>query len=130
MTNRQQQTKRPPAKKAAKPADAEAAVLEKIAAMPAPFSALGKRLHALFLRTVPALQPRLWYGMPAYQKDGKTVCFFRADKKWMTFGFTQEADLTLDAAAPHRFIQCAWFFTELDAATEAWLSALIQKVAK
>ena len=79
---------------AAKKADGEAAVLAKIAAMPAPYRAMGERLHALILRSAPALQPTVWYGMPGYAKDGKTVCFFRADKKYMTFGFTQEANLT------------------------------------
>ncbi len=77
----------------------EAAVLEKIAAMPAPFAAMGGGLHALILRSAPALQPNLWYGMPAYTKDGKTVCFFRADKKYMTFGLTQDANLTVEEGA-------------------------------
>ena len=72
-------------------------VLAKIAAMPEPFRAMGERVHALILRNAPALQPRLWYGMPGYAKDGTTVCFFRADKKYMTFGFTQEANLTPEA---------------------------------
>ena len=75
--------------------NSEAAVLAKIVAMPAPYRAMGERLHALILRSAPALQPALWYGMPAYAKDGKTVCFFRADKKYMTFGFTQDANLSL-----------------------------------
>ena len=76
---------------AARKATGEAAALAKIAAMPAPYRAMGGRLHALILRSAPALQPTVWYGMPAYAKDGKTVCFFRADKKYMTFGFTQGA---------------------------------------
>jgi hypothetical protein len=75
-------------------ANDEAAVLEKIAAMPEPYRAMGERLHALILRSAPALQPTTWYGMPWYAKDDKTICFFRADKKYMTFGFTQEANLT------------------------------------
>src|SRR5271157_660096 len=73
-------------------ADGEAAVLAKIAAMPAPYRAMGERLHALILRSAPALQPATWYGMPGYAKDGNTVCFFRADTKYMTFGFTLEAN--------------------------------------
>src|SRR5271167_1298662 len=85
------------AKPAAKKADGEAAVLAKVAAMPEPFRAMGERVHALILRNAPALQPRLWYGMPGYAQDGTTVCFFRADKKYMTFGFTQEANLTPEA---------------------------------
>lgn len=119
----------PAAKKANKQAEAEAAVLAKIAAMPAPFSAIGQRVHALILRSAPALQPRLWYGMPGYEKDGKTVCFFRADKKWMTFGFTQDADLTVKVGAPHQLIEAAWFFTALNDATEAKLAGLVRKVA-
>jgi hypothetical protein len=117
------------AKQSAKQAEAEAAVQAKIAAMPAPFSVLGERLHALILRSAPALQPRVWYGMPGYEKDGKTVCFFRADKKYMTFGFTQDANLTVDEGAPHQLIESAWFFTALDDATEAKLSDLVREVA-
>jgi hypothetical protein len=109
--------------------DAEAAVLTKIAAMPAPFSAVGERLHALISRSAPALQPKLWYGMPGYAKDGTTVCFFRADKKYMTFGLTQEANLTREEGAPHQLIPSAWYFTALDDATEAKLSAIVRKVA-
>ena len=80
-------TANPAAKKAAaRPgqradkADGEAAVLAKIAAMPAPYRAMGERLHALILRSAPALEPTVWYGMPGYAKDGKTVCFFRATR--------------------------------------------------
>ena len=129
-------TANPAAKKAAArtgpradKADGEAAVLAKIAAMPAPYRAVGERLHALILRSAPALQPTVWYGMPGYAKDGKTVCFFRADKKYMTFGFTQEANLTREEGAPHQLIESAWYFTALDDATEAKLSAIVRKVA-
>jgi len=108
-------------------AEGEAAVLAKIAAMPAPFRGMGERLHALILRSAPALQPALWYGMPAYAKDGKTVCFFRADKKYMTFGFTQEANLTREEGAPHQLLECAWYFTALDDATETKLSSIVRK---
>jgi hypothetical protein len=55
---------------AAKKADGEAGVLAKIAAMPAPYRAMGERLHALILRSAPALQPTVWYGMPGYARDG------------------------------------------------------------
>jgi len=114
---------------AAKEAAGEAAVLGKIAAMPEPFRAMGERLHALILRSAPALQPATWYGMPGYAKDGKIVCFFRADKKYMTFGFTQEANLTCEEGAPHQLIESAWYFTALDDPTEARLSAIVRKVA-
>ena len=109
--------------------NSEAEVLAKIAAMPAPFSAMGERLHALLLRSAPALQPTVWYGMPGYAKDAKTVCFFRADKKYMTFGLTQEANLTREEGAPHQLIESAWYFTALDDTTEAKLSAIVRKVA-
>jgi len=111
------------------PPDIDAAVLEKIAAMPKPFSAMGKRVHAIILRSAPELQPRLWYGMPAYAKEGKTVCFFRADKNYMTFGFTQEAGLAPEKGAPHQLIESAWYFTALDDATEAKLSTIVRKLA-
>jgi hypothetical protein len=122
----------PAAKKVAARADkvdGEAALLAKIAAMPEPYSTMGERVHALILRSAPALQPTVWYGMPGYAKDGKTVCFFRADKKYMTFGFTQEAGLTPEEDAPHQLIESAWYFTALDDATEARLSTIVSKVA-
>jgi hypothetical protein len=117
-------------RKAAKKAEGEAAALEKIAAMPAPFSAMGERLHALIVRSAPELQSTVWYGMPAYARDGKTVCFFRADKKYMTFGFTQDANLTREEGAPDQLIESAWYFTALDKATEARLSAIVRRVAR
>ncbi len=106
----------------------EADLLEKIAAMPAPFRALGERLHALVLRAAPALQPTLWYGMPAYAKDGKVICFFRADK-YMTFGLSDKANHALEAGAPHQLRESAWFFDAMDDATEAKLSAIVRKAA-
>jgi hypothetical protein len=123
----------PAASKAASPgikAGEEAAVRAKIAAMPEPWRAMGERLHAVIVRTAPSLEPKTWYGMPGYARDGKTVCFFRADKKWMTFGFTQEADLAPDPNAGHLLIECAWFFTALDEATEARLSNLVRQAAR
>jgi hypothetical protein len=106
----------------------EGAVLEKIAAMPAPYGSLGERLHALILRSAPGLQPVLWYGMPAYARDGKVVCFFRADK-YMTFGLTDKANHALEQSAPHQLRESAWFFTAMDEATEARLSAIVLKAA-
>jgi hypothetical protein len=116
-------------KNAPKKPGGEPAVLARIAAMPPHYRATAERLHALIVRAAPALQPATWYGMPGYTKDGKTVCFFRADKKYMTFGFTQEANLTPGDGAPHQLIECAWYFTALDDATEAKLSAILRKVA-
>ena len=109
--------------------EGEAAALAKIAAMPAPFSAMGERLHGLITRSAPTLQPTVWYGMPAYARDGKTVCFFRADKKYMTFAFTLEANLSPEEGTPHQLIASAWYFAALDDATEARLRALARKAA-
>jgi hypothetical protein len=104
------------AKPAAKKADGEAAVLAKIAAMPAPYRAMGERLHALILRSAPELKPTVWCGMPGYAKDGPVVCFFRADK-YMTFGLTDKANFTREEGAPDQLMGSAWFFTALDDAT-------------
>lgn len=112
----------------AKKADGEAAVLEKIAAMPEPYRAKGEHLHALILRSAPTLRPIVWYGMPGYAKDGPCLCFFRVDKL-MTFGLTEKANFTLAEGAPHQLMESAWFFTELDEATEARLSAIVRKAA-
>lgn len=124
MTRRATKTTNPAAKKA----DGEAAVLEKIAAMPEPYRAIGERLHALILRSAPELHPRVWYGMPGYAKDGPVLCFFRVDK-YMTFGLTEHANLTREEGAPHQLMGSAWFFTALDDATEAKLSAIVRKAA-
>ena len=115
-------------KEATKKADGEAAVLAKIASMPEPYRAMGERLHALILRSAPALRPTTWYGMPGYAKDGKVICFFRADK-YMTFGLTDKANLALEEGAPHQLRGSAWFFDALDDATEAKLSAIVRKAA-
>jgi len=109
-------------------ADGEAAVRVKIAAMPEPYRAMGERLHALIVRSAPGLQPTLWYGMPAYAKGGKVICFFRADK-YMTFGLTDKANHDLEAGAPHQLRDSAWFFSAMDDATEARLSAIVRKAA-
>src|SRR5512133_1459582 len=88
-------------------ADWEGAVLAKIAAMPEPDRAMGKRLHAIVKASAPALSPRLWYGMPAYAKDGKVVCFFQSAQKfntrYATFGFSDAANLDEGALCPTAF---------------------------
>lgn len=77
--------------------DEEGAVLAKIATMPAADRAMGERLHAMIKASAPVLSPKLWYGMPAYAKDGKVVCFFKAASKfntrWATFGFEDSANV-------------------------------------
>src|SRR6266704_6592016 len=78
-------------------ADGESAVLAKIATMREPDRAMAKRLHAIVKASAPALAPRLWYGMPAYAKDGKVLCFFQSGQKfktrYATFGFSDKANL-------------------------------------
>src|SRR5437868_976737 len=107
-------------------ADGESAVLAKIAAMPEPDRAIGERLHAIIKASAPALAPRTWYGMPAYAKDGKVVCFFQSAQKfktrYATFGFMHEANLDEGAMWPTAFA-----LTELTAAEEARIGALVKK---
>ena len=107
-------------------ADRESAVLAKIAEMPEPDRALGERLHAIIKASAPALSPRLWYGMPAYAKDGKVVCFFQSAEKfktrYATFGFMHEANLDEGAMWPTAFA-----LKELTAAEEARIGALVKK---
>jgi len=107
-------------------ADGESAVLAKIAEMPEPDRALGERLHAIIKASAPALSPRLWYGMPAYAKDGKVVCFFQSAQKfktrYATFGFNDAANLDEGFLWPTAFA-----LTELTAADEARIGALVKK---
>ena len=110
----------------AKKADGESAVLAKIAAMPGPDRALGERLHAIIKASAPALSPRLWYGMPAYAKEGKVVCFFQSAQKfktrYATFGFSDKANLDDGAMWP-----AAFALKELTAAEEARIGTLVKK---
>src|SRR5918996_5746783 len=107
-------------------ADGESEVLAKIAEMPEPDHAMAKRLHAIIKATAPALSPKTWYGMPAYAKDGKVVCFFQSAQKfksrYATFGFSDEANLDEGAMWPTSFA-----LTELTAAEEARIGALVKK---
>jgi uncharacterized protein YdhG (YjbR/CyaY superfamily) len=107
-------------------ADGESAVLAKIAEMPEPDRAMGERLHAVIKANAPALSPRLWYGMPAYAKDGKVVCFFQSahkfNSRYATFGFNDEANLDEGTMWPTSFA-----LTELTAADEARIGALVKK---
>jgi len=107
-------------------ADGESAVLAKIAAMPGPYRAMGERLHAIIKASASALTPRLWYGMPAYAKDGKVVCFFQSAQKfktrYATFGFSDKANLDEGAMWPTAFA-----LKELTAAEEARIGALVKK---
>jgi len=110
----------------AKKAEAESAVLAKIAAMPGPDRAIGERLHAIIKANAPALAPKLWYGMPAYAKEGKIVCFFQSAQRfktrYATFGFMHEAHLDEGAMWPTAFA-----LKELTDAEEARIGALVKK---
>jgi uncharacterized protein YdhG (YjbR/CyaY superfamily) len=101
-------------------------VLEKIAEMPEPDRVMAERLHAVIKASAPALSPRLWYGMPAYAKDGNVVCFFQSAQKfktrYATLGFSDKANLDEGAMWP-----TAYALTELTAADEARIGALVQK---
>ena len=112
--------------KGAKKADGESAVLAKIAEMPEPDRAMATRLHAIIKASAPALSPKTWYGMPAYAKDGKVVCFFQSAQKfksrYATFGFSDEANLDEGAMWPTSFA-----LKELTAAEEARIGALVKK---
>ncbi|MGH3079054.1 MAG: iron chaperone [Gaiellaceae bacterium] len=107
-------------------ADGERDVLAKIAEMPAPDRAMAKRLHAIVKASAPALSPKTWYGMPAYAKDGKVVCYFqdagKFKSRYATFGFSDEANLDEGAMWPTSFA-----LTELTAAEEKRISALVKK---
>jgi len=113
-------------KAAAEAADGESAVLAKIAEMPEPDRAMGKRLHAIIKASAPALSPRLWYGMPAYAKDGKIVCHFQDAQKfktrYATLGFSDAAHLDEGNMWPN-----AYALTKLTAADEARIGALVKK---
>ena len=107
-------------------ADGEGDVLAKIAEMPDADRAMAERLHAIIKASAPALTPRLWYGMPAYARDGKVVCFFQAAQKfktrYATLGFQHEANLDDGAMWP-----VAYALMELTAADEARIGALVKK---
>ena len=112
--------------KAAGGADGESVVLAKIAAMAEPDRTLGKRLHAIIRASAPGLTPRLWYGMPAYAKDGDVVCFFQCAQKfksrYATLGFSDKAHLDDGAVWPTSFA-----VAKLTAPDEARIGALVKR---
>ena len=107
-------------------ADGERDVLAKIAEMSEPERAMAERLHAIIKASAPGLSPKTWYGMPAYAKDGKVVCFFQSAGKfktrYATFGFSDEANLDEGTMWPSAFA-----LTELTAADEVRIGALVKK---
>ena len=110
----------------ARKADGESALLAKIAEMQGSDRAMAERLHAIIKASAPALSPKTWYGMPAYAKDGKVVCYFQSAGKfksrYATFGFSDEANLDKGTMWPTSFA-----LKELTAADEAKISALVKK---
>ena len=110
----------------AKKADGESELLAKIAEMQEPDRALAERLHAVIQTSAPALSPTTWYGMPAYAKDGKVVCFFQPARKfksrYATFGFNDTAKLDDGTMWP-----TAYALTELTADDEARIGALVKR---
>ena len=107
-------------------AGGESAVLAKIAEMSEPDRTMAKRLHEIIKASAPALSPKTWYGMPAYAKDGKIVCFFQSAQKfntrYATFGFNDTANLDEGALWP-----VAFALKELTATEEARISELVKK---
>ena len=107
----------------------ESAVLAKIADMPAPDRAIGERLHAIIRASAPDLSPKLWYGMPAYAKDGKVVCFFQGAQKfktrYATLGFSDRAALDEGHMWPTTFA-----LKELTADVEARVGALVKRAVR
>jgi uncharacterized protein YdhG (YjbR/CyaY superfamily) len=107
-------------------AEGESDVLAKIAEMAEPDRTMAGRLHEIIKASAPSLTPRLWYGMPAYARDGKVVCFFQCAQKfntrYATLGFSDTANLDEGAMWPTSFA-----LTELTAAEEERISALVKK---
>ena len=114
------------ARRGAAKADGERDVLAKIAEMPDSDRVMAERIHAIVKATAPDLAPKTWYGMPAYARDGKIVCFFQAADKfkarYATFGFNEDATLDDGTMWP-----TSWALTKLTAADEATIAALVKK---
>ena len=119
-------TKKTTSKKSTKKVDGESAVIAAIAEMPDDYRTMGERLHKLITDSAPDLTPRTWYGMPAYAKDGKVVCFFRGGDKfkerYMTLGFNDAATLDEGNLWP-----IAYALTRLTSAEEKRIGALVKK---
>lgn len=106
----------------------EKAMLAKIAELPEPDRAMAERVHAVITAAAPELSPKLWYGMPGYAKAGKVICFFQGAGKfktrYATLGFNDAANLDDGSMWP-----TSYALTELSAATEATIGALVKKAA-
>jgi hypothetical protein len=106
--------------------DGEADLLAKIAEMPEPDRGVAERIHAVVMASAPDLAPRTWYGMPAWAKDGKVLCFFtpaaKFKERYASFGFQAGANLDEGTMWP-----TSWALTDLTAADEAAIGALVRK---
>jgi hypothetical protein len=126
MKERAKELKAESRRKGAGKADGERDVLAKIAEMPEPDRAMAERLHAIITASAPGLSPRTWYGMPAYAKDGKVLCYFtpasKFKERYATLGFNAVANLDDGAMWPTSFA-----ITELTAADEARIGALVKQ---
>ena len=109
--------------------DGEKIVLSKIAAMPEPDRSLAKRIHSIIMKSAPSLSPKTWYGMPAYAKDDRVICFFQNASKfkarYSTLGFSDKANLDEDNMWPTSFA-----LKKLTPADEAKIAALVKKAIK
>jgi uncharacterized protein YdhG (YjbR/CyaY superfamily) len=110
-------------------ADGEKALLEKVAEMKGNDRAMAERLHAIIMAAAPSLSPKTWYGMPAYAKDGKIVCFFQSAEKfssrYATFGFSDEAKIDRGVMWP-----TSWALKELTAAEEKKIASLVKQAVR
>jgi uncharacterized protein YdhG (YjbR/CyaY superfamily) len=126
MKEHAEEIKRAGGKGAAKAADEAQACLDKIAEMPKPDRVIAERIHAIVTRTAPQLTVRTWYGMPAYVKDGKVLCFFKPAEKfkarYATLGFTDAAALDEGNMWPSEFA-----VSRLTAADEEKVAALVSR---
>lgn len=104
-------------------------VLAKIENFSDTYREVAQQLHQLITSTAPQLQPRLWYGMPGYalKADGPVVLFFREDK-YISFGFTESTNLTEIGSPDEGIVEVAWYFTKLDANSEAKIADLVRKI--
>lgn len=125
MKERSQELKAAKGRGKAKP-DGENDLLAKVADMPGPDRVMAERIHAIITANAPQLEPKTWYGMPAWARNGKVVCFFKAADKfksrYATFGFEEEARLDTGS-----MWATSWALTELTPADEAKIAELVKK---
>ena len=101
------------------------AVLNKLAKTPAPYREIGERLHGVIRESAPSLEPIVRWGLPFYVKDGKDICYIKADKDYLVFGFSEVVNPAREEGAHMHPV--AWTFTSLDSADEARISALVKQ---